>query len=213
MSQSSMSSFIRPTASQAGATPPPSTPPSAPSSSTGKRGPQTTSAVWEFFTSDRETEEASCKYCSFKQKNRNTTNLRRHLKGHHKLRYAELEEAEKKKKMKLEYSESESSIKNHATFSASSQSDPDSQKPEPSAASAKPYLSSQEKSRTLNRLLCKLFGCTTVALNVVESQEFRAFCHEMDPRFSVPCRNTLKKRILTLEQEVRETVRISMRLH
>ena len=70
-----------------------------------------------------------------------------------------------------------------------------------------PYEPKNPKVERLHRLLVELFCKEAQPFRVVESQAFKAFVHELDPRYVLPSRHTLSGKLVPdLHSEVRQTI-------
>lgn len=147
-----------------------------------------------------------CLECpSFKSKGFNVTNCRNHLLKH-KGKFAEfaLQETEYKGKKNSDKKTPSAGIKAYLVSSSPVQASTSSD----SVTPAKPYEKGSQKYKALKRKLTAVAACTTISQNALQSEEFKEYIAENDPRgaASIPSRFTLSKWVIEFNEDLVKAV-------
>ncbi len=158
------------------------------------RGPKSADPIWNFFESRKENKElwTYCKICSYKNKGRNNTNVKKHLKRTHKAEALEYEQ----KRVKFE-KEKETAGE---TFSKVSISDYFKKLP---SGKVKLYDRKSPKYQEIKMRLTFLAGSTSFAHQLVDTEEFQSFMTSVNEQFPLPTGRTLSSWVIEVSEKLK----------
>lgn len=73
--------------------------------------------------------------------------------------------------------------------------------------------STRELNKEANTLLAQWVLRDRLPFSIVESGDFKAFLRRLNPHYQLPCRKTVKKKVMLVSAEERETVKNYFRAH
>ena len=148
------------------------------------------SLVWNIFTYDKGVDVSLCQVlvdkeegkepCNHKIKGKYPTNLKSHLKSHHKNEFSALTEQEDKEKKKMEQKKLDSIAS--SSFTTSRQLKLSELK------SHMTYDKSSRKYKVITKKLAVFIGTSNVATSLVDNLEFRELLLELDKQYVPPGR-------------------------
>jgi len=186
------------------------------------RGPGKTARVWRYFKNEYD-EAEGCDYtycelyvnkilpsgevekvkCAYKNKGRNTSNMRCHLNSVHKpeAKMLEVEESEASTTAAAGASSGSFQPKVYDFFGNQAEEMIKKRKRNPYPENALIY-------QRLKANLTRLAACTSFPLMMVGSNEFVTTIYDLDPRAgdSLPSRNTLKKWVINFSEKVQHNL-------
>ena len=165
------------------------------------------SLVWNFFTYDKGLDVSLCQVlvdkeegkepCNHKIKGKYPTNLKLHLKSHHKNEFSTLTEQEDKEKKKMEQKKLDSIA---SSFTKSRQLKLSELK------SDMTYDKSSRKYKAITKKLAVFIGTSNVATSLVDNLEFRELLLELDKQYNPPGRKGLSKEIEGIAYELKAKI-------
>uniref|UniRef100_A0A914W612 Uncharacterized protein n=1 Tax=Plectus sambesii TaxID=2011161 RepID=A0A914W612_9BILA len=73
------------------------------------------------------------------------------------------------------------------------------------------YAKDSSHKRMIDEHLALFAGCTSFAYHLVECTEFKEFVLALNPRYELPCRETLKKFVARVAREIKENIKELMK--
>uniref|UniRef100_A0A914XLP2 BED-type domain-containing protein n=1 Tax=Plectus sambesii TaxID=2011161 RepID=A0A914XLP2_9BILA len=149
----------------------------ATTSGRSRRGPRKTHPIWDFFSF--ENGRSRCSICSYQAKGAYTTTLMNHLSSNHRKQHQEEANEKAKDDGDRDHKKRKKSAKQQTINF-------------PVQAASK-YAKGSSHKRMIDEHLALFAGCTSFAYHLVECTEFKEFVLALNPRYELPCRETLKR--------------------
>uniref|UniRef100_A0A914W971 Uncharacterized protein n=1 Tax=Plectus sambesii TaxID=2011161 RepID=A0A914W971_9BILA len=76
---------------------------------------------------------------------------------------------------------------------------------------ASKYTKNSSHKQMIEEHLALFAGCTSFAYHLVECTEFKEFVMALNPRYELPCRETLKRFVARVAHEIKENIKEPMK--
>ena len=163
------------------------------------------SSVWNYFKYEKEKDKCVCQVKIIKDEKEEicgkelsgvySSNMKKHLKIHHKAAFEKFEEEEGERKIvESSMKKKDSTLVSHSQMTIKQ------------ALKSNLYPKDSKKQLAITRKLAVFVGATNAPISVVDASEFRDFMKEMNAQYDIPGRKKVAKEIEKVYIELKHTI-------